>query len=44
MIYFVSTQTSLFNSDKYEVITVQKSLDMMKDWDLIQFDTETSGE
>lgn len=43
MIYFVSTQTSLFNSDKYEVITVQKSLDMMKDWDLIQFDVETSG-
>lgn len=43
MIYLVSNQTSLFNSDLYKTITVQESLDMMKDWDLIQFDEETAG-
>lgn len=43
MIYFVSTQTSFFESPEYKIITVQESLDMMQSWSLVQFDVETSG-
>lgn len=43
MIYLVSNQSKLFSSPNYEVISAQESLRIMKDWDLIQFDTETKG-
>lgn len=44
MIYLVTTENSLFESPDYKVITVQESLDIMNSWDIVQFDTETSGE
>ena len=43
MIYFVTTQGELYPSDKYTIITAEKSLEIMEDWKVIQFDTETSG-
>lgn len=43
MIYLVSSQTELLESSSYRCISVQKSLDIMKHWNIIQFDTETSG-
>lgn len=43
MIYLVTNQLSLFSSDLYTTITVEKALDLIKDWNIIQFDTETKG-
>lgn len=43
MIYLVSLNRELFEHSDYKIITVEESLDMMKDWNVIQFDTETSG-
>lgn len=43
MIYLVSSQQGLFESNAYKCITVKESLDLMKDWKVIQFDSETSG-
>lgn len=43
MIYFVTNQTEMFHSDQYTNITPEKSLEIIKDWKVIQFDTETSG-
>lgn len=44
MIYLVTTEKNLFENPDYKVISVQESLNIMKSWDTIQFDTETSGE
>ena len=43
MIYFVTNQTEMFHSDQYTNITPEESLEIIKDWKVIQFDTETSG-
>lgn len=43
MIFLVTKQHELFESDLYKVIDEQSALEMMKDWTLVQFDTETSG-
>ena len=43
MIYLVSLYQDLFNSTEYEIITVEKSLEIMKNWDVVQADSETSG-
>lgn len=43
MIYLVSTQKEIFKSDTYTLIDVQESLNIIKDWSMCQFDTETSG-
>ena len=43
MIYFVTTQKQLFKDDDFECISPEQSLHLMKDWNLIQVDTETSG-
>lgn len=43
MIYLVSGQKSLFESDLYEEISVEQSLEILNKWDIVQFDTETSG-
>lgn len=43
MIYFVSNNQSLFESDVYKGISVEESLAMMSSWGLIQCDTETDG-
>ena len=43
MIYLVSGQQSLFESDLYKHISIEESLDIMKDWKICQLDSETSG-
>ena len=42
-IYLVTKQQQLFESDLYKVITELDALEMMKDWNLVQFDSETNG-
>lgn len=41
MIYLVSNETSLFES--YKTLSVSEAIEILKSWDQIQFDTETSG-
>lgn len=43
MIYLVSRQQQLFDNPAYKTISIEESLQMMKDWKVVQFDTETSG-
>ena len=43
MVYLVTLQTQLFTDTDYKCISFKESLNMMKDWQLIQVDTETSG-
>ena len=43
MIYLVTRNRQLFKSEYYEIISLEKSIEIIKSWDLIQFDTETSG-
>ena len=43
MIYLVTGNQQLFRSEFYEIISVEKSLEILKTWDPVQFDTETSG-
>ena len=43
MIYLVTNERTLFDNDAYKVVTVKESLDLMKDWKVVQFDTETDG-
>ena len=43
MIFLVTTQQELFDRDDYKIISVEESLQMMKDWEVIQLDSETTG-
>ena len=43
MLYLVTKQQELFESEVYKVIDELKALEMMKDWNLVQFDSETNG-
>jgi DNA polymerase I-like protein with 3'-5' exonuclease and polymerase domains len=43
MIYLVSGQQSLFESDLYKHISIEESFNIIKDWTMSQLDTETSG-
>lgn len=43
MIYFVSTQKSLSESEHYKEMSPQEALDVIHTFDLVQFDSETSG-
>ena len=43
MIFLVTTQQELFDRDDYKIISVEESLQMMKNWKSVQFDTETDG-
>ena len=43
MIYFVTGNLELFDNEHYKVITVQQSLDIMRDWKVVQYDSETDG-
>ena len=43
MIYLVSNQQRLFESDRYSSLSAEDALQLMKDWDRVQVDTETSG-
>ena len=40
MIYLVTADQELFENNIYKNISVEESLAMMKDWNMIQFDTE----
>lgn len=44
MIYLVSNQQSLFESEDYKTITLEESLEIIKDWKQYQYDSETTGE
>lgn len=43
MIYLVTGEQRLFDSEYYEVITVEESLALMEDWKRVQYDSETNG-
>lgn len=43
MIYLVTNQLELFNSENYKIITVEESLKLFENVKTIQFDTETTG-
>lgn len=43
MIYLVSNQQQLFESDRYSSLSTEDALQLMKNWDRVQVDTETSG-
>lgn len=43
MIYLVTSNQELFESQDYKIISKEQSLEMIKSWNVIQFDTETSG-
>ena len=43
MIYLVTGNQQLFGSEFYEIISISKSLEIIENWDVVQFDTETSG-
>lgn len=43
MIYLVTCQNKLFEDSSYKVITVLDSLNMMKEWKVVQYDSETNG-
>ena len=43
MIYLVTSNRLLFESEHYEIISAEKSLEILNTWDIVQFDTETSG-
>ena len=43
MIYLVTKQTELFEAEEYKCITVEESLEILKQWEMLQFDSETSG-
>ena len=43
MIYLVTKQKQLFPNSLYNIISVEKSLQMMSSWEVIQVDTETTG-
>lgn len=42
-IYLVSRQQKLFDRDEFKTISVEESLTLMKDWNIIQYDSETDG-
>lgn len=43
MIYLVTANQQLFENNVYKIISINESLSIMKDWRMIQFDTETLG-
>lgn len=43
MIYLVSKQKALFESEIYKDLDIEASLSILKDWNMVQFDTETLG-
>jgi DNA polymerase-1 len=43
MIYLVTGNLQLFESENYKVISKEESLSLMSSWKLIQLDTETDG-
>ena len=43
MICLVTNQLTLFEDKAYKIITVEQSLELMKDWKVVQYDSETDG-
>ena len=43
MIYLISLNRELFEHSEYKIISKEQSLEMINTWNVIQFDTETSG-
>jgi len=43
MIYLVSNQQELFESSEYKTITLEESLELIKNWKIYQYDSETTG-
>lgn len=43
MIYLVTGNLELFENEHYKTITVEQSLDIMRDWKVVQYDSETDG-
>ena len=43
MIYLVSKQQRLFNSNLYKIINAKQALDIIENWKTIQVDSETNG-
>lgn len=43
MIFLVTKSHELFDRDEYKIISVQESLDIMRTWNTVQFDTEGTG-
>lgn len=43
MIYFVSEQQSLFESENYKPLSIEESIEMIKSWKIFMFDTEGTG-
>ena len=42
MIYLVTTQQELFNNSEYKIISIEESLQLLKDCKILQYDSETS--
>lgn len=43
MIYLVTTQQELFESTEYTIINAEESLQLLKNCDILQYDSETEG-
>ena len=43
MIYLVTFEQKLFESSLYKIISIEESLQMMKGWKVVQYDSETDG-
>ena len=43
MIYLVSNQRPLFETDEYKMLSPKDAVDMVFSWERVQFDTETTG-
>ena len=43
MIYLVTKQLELYDNPEYEIISVEESIEMISSWDIIQYDSETTG-
>lgn len=43
MIYLVTKQQKFFENPNYIIISEEKSLELMKDWNVVQYDSETDG-
>ena len=43
MIYLVTKQTTLFESENYKIISVEESLRLLNSLNIVGLDTETAG-
>lgn len=43
MIYVVTREQKLFESELYKVISTEESLQLLKDCKVLQYDSETTG-